>query len=68
MVGNGATNWSYDVWPTFPTTLANFQIIPQKLLSDWNDQGCAAYFHNVRPATETPECIAMAKRMSDLSG
>jgi len=27
MVGNGATNWSYDVWPSYPSTLANFQII-----------------------------------------
>lgn len=68
MVGNGATNWSYDVWPTFPTTLANFQIIPMELLAAWEKEGCAAYFHNVRPATLTPECEAMAKRMSDLSG
>jgi len=68
MVGNGATNWSYDVWPSFPQTLANFQIIEQGLLADWEKQGCAAYFHNVRPATETPECIAMAKRMEELSG
>jgi len=68
MVGNGATNWSYDVWPTFPATLANFQIIQQSMLDDWNTQGCEAYFHNVRPATETPECETMAKRMMDLSG
>jgi hypothetical protein len=68
MVGNGATNWSYDVWPSFPQTLKNFQIIQQDLLDDWENTGCAAYFHNVRPATETPECEAMAKRMMDLSG
>ena len=68
MVGNGATNWSYDVWPTFPATLANFQIIQQSLLADWETEGCAGYFHNVRPATKTPKCIAMAKRMNDLSG
>lgn len=68
MVGNGATNWSYDVWPTFPQTLKNFQIIPQDLLDAWEKEGCAAYFHNVRPATDTPECEAMAKRMMDLSG
>jgi len=68
MVGNGATNWSYDVWPSFPQTLANFQIIEQELLDDWEKQGCQAYFHNVRPATKTPECIAMAGRMQELSG
>lgn len=37
MVGNGATNWSYDVWPTFPATLANMQIIQQSLLDDWEE-------------------------------
>jgi len=68
MVGNGATNWSYDVWPTFPATLANMQIIQKSLLDDWEAQGCNAYFHNVRPYTDTPECKAMAKRMMDLSG
>merc|ERR1712242_436535 len=68
MVGNGATDWSYDVWPTFPQTLANFQIIQQSLLNDWESQGCAAYFHNVRPYTDTPECEGMGKRMMDLSG
>ena len=68
MVGNGATNWSYDVWPSFPQTLANFQIIEQSLLDDFEKEGCAAYFHNVRPATETPACEAMAKRIMDLSG
>ena len=68
MVGNGATDWSYDVWPTFPQTLANFQIIQQKLLTDWSDAGCAAYFHNVRPYTDTPECETMGQRMMDLSG
>jgi len=56
MVGNGATNWSYDVWPTFPATLANMQIIQKSLLDEWEAQGCNAYFHNVRPYTDTPEC------------
>lgn len=68
MVGNGATNWSYDVWPSFPATLANFQIMPQSVLTAWEDAECAAYFHNVRPATKTPECEALAKKMYEYSG
>jgi len=68
MVGNGATNWSYDVWPSFPATLANFQIMPQSVLTSWYDNDCHAYFHNVRPATETPECEALAKQMFEYSG
>lgn len=68
MVGNGATNWSYDVWPSFPATLANMQVIPMSMLQDIEDAGCAAYFHNVRPATKTPKCVELAKKVSDLSG
>ena len=35
MVGNGATNWDYDVHPSFAATVANFNIIPQKMLKEW---------------------------------
>ena len=68
MVGNGATNWSYDVWPSFPQTLANFQVIQQSLLDDLEKHNCQAYFHNVRPHSTSAECEAMAKRVMDLSG
>jgi len=68
MVGNGATNWTYDVWPSYPQTLANFQVIQQSLLDDFEKQDCHAYFHNVRPHSTSAECEAMAKRIMDLSG
>ena len=68
MVGNGATNWTYDVWPTFPATVANFNIIPQSMLQDFESNDCHAYFHNVRPATETDACEAVAKSIMDLTG
>jgi serine carboxypeptidase-like clade 1 len=28
MVGNGATDWDFDVSPSFPTTVFNFNLIP----------------------------------------
>ena len=62
MVGNGATNWSYDTWPSFAQTLAGFNIIEQGLLDEWEKHECAVYFRNVRPAKMGPECQALAKR------
>jgi len=35
MVGNGATDWDYDVHPSFAATVANFNIVPQTLLKEW---------------------------------
>jgi len=29
MVGNGATNWDFDVSPSFPKTIYNFNLIPK---------------------------------------
>jgi len=58
MVGNGATNWSYDVDPTFAQTVAGMSIIPQSLLAKWEENDCHRYFMDVRPATKTPICTA----------
>lgn len=35
MVGNGITNWKYDTNPTFPQTLGGFDMIPNKLLEEY---------------------------------
>jgi carboxypeptidase C (cathepsin A) len=31
MVGNGATNWDFDVGPSYPQTLYNFNMISKKV-------------------------------------
>jgi len=64
MVGNGATNWSYDVWPSFTATAANLNAIPLSLWKEMEANDCVAYFHNVRPATDTPECKRLAAKIS----
>lgn len=68
MVGNGATNWTYDVWPSFMGTAANMNVIPQSLRQDAIDNDCHAYFHGVRPSTKTPECEAIAAKLQELTG
>jgi len=45
MVGNGATNWSVDVEPSFPATVAYFNIIPLDLLDTFNKNNCHFYFY-----------------------
>lgn len=68
MVGNGATNWDFDVWPSFPGTVAGMSIIPQDLLKTIEDNDCHAYFHGVYPASKTPVCLAAAERVNELTG
>jgi hypothetical protein len=32
LVGNGATNWDFDVSPSFPEVAYNFNVIPKRML------------------------------------
>ena len=68
MVGNGATNWTYDVWPSFTATAAAMTTIPLDLWRDAEKYNCVAYFHGIRPATKSPECDAVAARLDTLTG
>jgi serine carboxypeptidase-like clade 1 len=45
MVGNGATNWDFDVEPSFPQTVRWFNIIPPSLLTSFQDNECHYYFY-----------------------
>lgn len=62
MVGNGATDWDFDVHPSFAATVTNFNITPQKLLKEWNDEGCFYSFHDVLPKKMGPKCDALVAR------
>ena len=68
MVGNGATDWRYDVHPSFAATAANFNIIPQKLLKEWEDEGCFYSFHDVLPKKMGPKCDALVAISEKLKG
>jgi len=56
MVGNGATNWDFDVEPSFPETAANFNVIPMRLLNAFNDNDCYYSFDDVRPIPQSRIC------------
>jgi hypothetical protein len=53
MVGNGATDWDFDVSPSFPETVFNFNLISQKTLDAYNDNYCVVYFNDFRPRNGT---------------
>lgn len=46
MVGNGATNWKYDVWPSFQDTVYNFNMIPKDWLDTFKANNCYFSFNN----------------------
>jgi hypothetical protein len=67
MVGNGATNWTYDVEPAFPATAANFNVIPYHLYETFEKNDCHYYFHDVRPASKSPICVSTWARIQEVT-
>ena len=49
MVGNGATDWDYDVSPSFPEVVYNFQMIPKSLWDTYHENHCVEYFNDFKP-------------------
>jgi len=49
MVGNGATDWDFDVSPSFPSIAYNFNLIPKKTYDDYVKNGCKVYFNDFKP-------------------
>jgi len=45
MVGNGATNWNFDVEPSFPATVRWFNIVPPSMLAEFEANDCHYYFY-----------------------
>lgn len=66
MVGNGATNWDYDVSPSFPGTLYGFNLITRKMITDYHANNCVYYFNDFRPHNGTAACDDIWGNMQDL--
>lgn len=49
MVGNGATDWDFDVSPSFPETVYNFNLISKSQLDTYQSNNCVVYFNDFRP-------------------
>ena len=51
IVGNGATDFKYDVSPVFPELVHGLNLIPTSLYNEYNANNCTAYFY-ADPDTE----------------
>jgi len=68
MVGNGATDWDFDVSPSFPETLYNFNIITSQTLNEYNANNCTYYFNDFRDPTGPKEpCETLWQSMNETS-
>lgn len=66
MVGNGATNWDFDVSPSFPETLFSFNLIPNKYMDFFLKSGCVYYFNDFRPHSGPAGCDTIWAKMQKL--
>lgn len=68
MVGNGLANWNVDSMPSFPQTTFNFNLIPRRLLEQYETNDCHMYLDDIFPSTKTPICQDAFKQIGDLTG
>jgi len=67
MVGNGATNWVYDVSPVFPEVLYQFNMIPESLWNEYNDNHCVGYFDGTFTGDDKAKCETLFGNMQDFT-
>jgi hypothetical protein len=56
IVGNGLTDYNYDVWPAYIPTVYNFQLIPKTIRDFIVDNKCNHYFRHVLPENLSQQC------------
>lgn len=65
IVGNGATDWTFDVQPSFPELVKFFNLIPASIYSNWTDHQCDLFFNGTIAFNKT---TASAKYCEDIWG
>ena len=68
MVGNGATDFTVDVSPSYPETVYNFNLIPTSLYKKFKDNNCFFSFNGVLPESNSTECIDAWNKINSLCG
>jgi hypothetical protein len=67
MVGNGATDFEYDISPSFPDIAYNFNLIPKKLYDDYTKEGCKRYFRDFKPMEGPYNCMDLWYQINNLT-
>jgi len=67
-VGNGVTNWNFDVFASTPDTFYGFNMIPKTLYDTYNDNYCVQPFNGMNPTngTDPKLCDDLFNEMMDL--
>lgn len=70
MVGNGLADLHYDVSPSFPATVYNFNLIKEDLFEQFTDpeSDCFFSFNGAIPYNNSAECKAMWTKIETLTG
>lgn len=71
IVGNGATDWTFDVMPSFPELVKYFNLIPDSIYQNYVDHGCTLFFNGTMKfdadkGTEQ-DCIDIWGQIEDLT-
>jgi len=67
LVGNGATNWDFDVSPSFPTIAKDFNLIPTSLYHNYTHSGCKLWFNNFKPMEGPVYCGELWTQITTLT-
>lgn len=68
IVGNGATHWDYDVSPSFPETVFNFNMISRKHIEYFRENDCAYFFNDFKNHTGSEGCNAVWDAINIVTG
>ena len=67
MVGNGITDYMYDTWPSYPSSVYGFQYVPRKLYDKLVENNCTFYFKNTHDSSNSTECLDAYNAIHDLT-
>ena len=67
IVGNGATDWDYDVSPSFPRTVYGFNLVPHDYIEYLEANDCVYYFNDFKPHSGPEGCDAVWNKTQELT-
>lgn len=72
IVGNGATDWTYDVQPSFVELVKYFNLIPDSIYRNWTDHQCNYFFNGTiafnKSSASKEFCEGIWGQVEDLTG
>jgi len=68
LVGNGATDWDFDVSPSFPETVYNFNMIGKKQIDYFRENNCTYFFNDFKNHTGPAGCNSVWDEINIITG